>query len=73
MIPQGSDNATSNPITQTTNGTLDRPDFVMLALPGLQLQRHDYFDWAGDTYEVLSIRRSPAYEVKADVAVQKDI
>ena len=73
MIPQGADNATSNPLTQTTNGSLDRPDFVLLALPGLVLQREDFFDWRGQTYEVISIRRSPTYEVKADVAVRKDL
>jgi len=72
MIPQGADNATSNPITQTTNGSLDRPDFVLLALPGLGLARHDYFDWRGDTWKIDTIRPSPAYETKADVKVVKD-
>jgi hypothetical protein len=72
MIPQGADNATSNPITQTTNGSLDRPDFVLLGMPGLALQRNDYFDWREDTWKILSIRQSPAYETKADVAVRKD-
>jgi len=73
MVPQGADNATSNPVTQTTNGELDRPDFVLLAMPGPVLQRKDYFDYAGETYEVFSIRRSPAYEVKADVRVREDL
>jgi len=72
MVPQGADNATSNPVTQTTNGELDRPDFVLVGEAGLQLQRKDYFDYAGETYEVFSIRRSPAYETKADVRVRED-
>jgi hypothetical protein len=73
MIPQGADNATSNPITQTTNGELDRPDFVLLGDPGLSLKRDDYFDWHGRTWKILSIRDSPAYETKADVAIRKDV
>jgi len=72
MVPQGADNATSNPVTQTTNGELDRPDFVLIGEPGLLLQRKDYFNYAGETYEVFSIRRSPAYETKADVRVRED-
>lgn len=72
MVPQGADNATSNPITQTTNGSLDRPDFVLVGEPGLQLLRGDYFEWRGDTWRILSVRPSPAYETKADVAVRKD-
>jgi hypothetical protein len=73
MVPQGADNATSNPITQTTNGQLDRPDYVLVGEPGLALQRNDYFDCFGETYEVISIRRSPLYETKADVKVRKDL
>lgn len=73
MVPQGADNATSNPITQTTNGELDRPDYVMVGEPGLLLQRKDYFDFLGATYEVLSVRRSPTYETKADVRIREDV
>jgi hypothetical protein len=72
MIPQGADNATSNPITQTTNGSLDRPDFVLLGEAPLDIQRNDYFTWRGETWEVISIRKSPTYETKVDVRVRKD-
>lgn len=72
MIPQGADNATANPITQTTNGSLDRPDFVMLGEPGLTVKRGDFFEWRDLTWKILTIRQSPQYETKADVAVRKD-
>lgn len=72
MIPRVAYTASRN-VTQTTNGQLERPGFTLLGPPGLALQRKDYFVWKGDTWEIIAIDKTPAYQFKADVAIRKDV
>jgi hypothetical protein len=72
LIPQSQRGGPTT--TQTTNGELERQDYVLLGHPDLVglLQRDDFFVWKVDTWDITAINKSPAYEFKADVKIRKD-
>jgi hypothetical protein len=74
LIPQGRERTSTSVVTQTTNGQLDRPSYILLGMPelGPLLQRKDFFSWEDDTWEIVSINAGPAYETKVDIKIRKD-
>lgn len=65
MIPQ-SDNV---PAAASPEGSRPIPDFVLMAMPGTNIERYDTFDWRGKTWEVSYVHEKPEYELKADVII----
>lgn len=75
MIPQGRERTASSVVTQTTNGQLDRPGYVLLGPVDLGplLQRKDFFLWENKLWEIASINAGPAYETKCDIKIREDV
>lgn len=63
LIPQ-SDKV---PEVSTSDGRLLKPEFVLLCMPGQDMERYDVFSWHGGEWEIISIHEGPEYEMKGDV------
>lgn len=62
LIPQ-SDRV---PEVSTLDGRLLRPKFVLMASPGVNVERGDTFTF-GSEYEIAAVHEGPEYAFKADV------
>lgn len=62
LIPQ-SDRV---PEVVTNDGRLVRPKFVLMAMPGTDIQRDDTFIF-GEEYQIAAVHKGPEYAFKADV------
>lgn len=57
------------PAAVSPEGTRPTPDFVLVAMPGANIERYDKFDWMGKVWEITYLHEKPEYEFKADVVV----
>jgi hypothetical protein len=65
LIPQ-SDKV---PEAMSLDGRRAAPEYVLMAMPGEDIQEHDTFVWRGATYQIAQVHRKPEYELKADVVL----
>lgn len=65
LIPQ-SDKV---PEQSSLEGRRKAPEFVLVALPGADIQRYDRFNWRGNTWEIAQVHDKPEYELKGDVVL----
>ena len=49
------------------DGRVLRPEFAVLAMPDVDIQRYDEFLWNGVRWQVASVHELPVYEKKGDV------
>lgn len=65
LIPQ------SDKVPEATSleGRRPVPEYVLVALPGSDIQRYDRFVWRGITWEIAQVHQKPEYELKADVVL----
>lgn len=65
LIPQ-SDKV---PEAAVSEGRRSVPEFILIAMPGTNLDRYDVFSWRGKEWEISHIHEKPEYELKADVVL----
>lgn len=65
LIPQ-SDKV---PETPSLDGRRATPEYIMLMMPGEDVQENDTFFWRGAKYQIAQVHRKPEYELKADVVL----
>lgn len=63
LIPQ-SDKV---PVSADTNGTRERPEYILAGLPDADFLKGDTFDWRGQRWQVSQIHDKPDYIRKGDV------
>lgn len=45
------------------------PEYILMAMPGVNIERYDTFEWRGRTWQVSHVHDKPEYEFKADVVI----
>lgn len=66
LIPQ-SDKV---PEVSTSDGRTYKPEYVLMGLPTMSIQRYDTFAYKGEVYEIAQVHDGPEYELKADVVLR---
>lgn len=67
LIPQ-SDKV---PVAADTNGTRERPEYIVAGLPDADFRKGDIFDWRGQTWSVEQVHDKPDYIRKGDVILHR--
>lgn len=67
LIPQ-SDKV---PVSADTNGTRERPEYIVAGLPDAEFRKGDTFDWRGQTWKVVQMHDKPDYIRKGDVILHR--
>lgn len=63
MIPRSD----RTPELALADGRILRPEFAILAMPDVDIQRYDEFYWNGVRWQVADVHPLPEYERKGDV------
>lgn len=65
LIPQSDKVA----IAAASEGSYEKTEYVLMAMPDTPFKKDDLFDWRGDRWRISAVHDMPEYEKKADVVL----
>lgn len=66
LVPQSD----AVPESASPEGTRPLPEMVLVAMPGVDIQRYDTFEWSDKVWKITHVHDKPPYAFKADVVVR---